>query len=70
VVSIVPPRASTRSLRALLERPSAEVAAVLAADWDRFTDPATPTSELLARAGVPGRAGAVPVAAGEPGMCP
>lgn len=55
---------------ALLDRPSAEVAAVLAADWDHFTDPATPTSELLARAGVPARAGAVPIAAGTPRMCP
>ena len=42
---------------ALLDRPAADVAAVLDAGWDRFTDPATPTSELLAQAGVP--AGAI-----------
>ncbi len=55
---------------ALLDRPPAAVAAVLGAGWDHFTDPATPTSELLAQAGVPGPAGAVPVATGGPGMCP
>jgi hypothetical protein len=54
---------------ALLDRPAADVAAVLAGGWDRFTDPATPTSELLARAGVTVAPGAVPVAAGPPELC-
>jgi hypothetical protein len=54
---------------ALLDRPAADVAAVLDAGWDRFTDPATPTSELLAQAGVPTAASAVPVAAGTATTC-
>jgi hypothetical protein len=55
---------------ALLDRPAADVAAVLDAGWDRFTDPATPTSDLLAQAGVPTGTTGVPIAAGTAGTCP
>lgn len=55
---------------ALLDRPAADVAALLAADWDRFTDQATPTSELLTRAGLPAGGNAAPVAAGTADRCP
>lgn len=56
--------------RALLDRPAADVAAVLSAGWDRFTDPATPTSDLLAAAGLPAPIGATSIAAGDSGLCP
>ena len=36
----------------LLDRPAAEVAAVVAAGWARWTDPATPAADLFAAAGV------------------
>lgn len=38
--------------RVLLDRPVAEVRDVLAADWSRWTDPATPTTELAAAFGL------------------
>jgi hypothetical protein len=56
--------------RALLDRPAADVAAVLSAGWDRFTDPATPTSDLLTAAGLPAPIGPTSVAAGDSGLCP
>jgi hypothetical protein len=54
--------------RALLDRPAADVAAVLSAGWDRFTDAATPSSDLLVAAGLPARS--APVPAGGSGLCP
>lgn len=38
--------------RALLARPVGEVREVLASDWDRWVDPATPTAELAATFGL------------------
>lgn len=55
--------------RALLDRPAADIAAVLSAGWDRFTDPATPTSDLMAAAGL-APIGATSVSAGDSGLCP
>lgn len=60
-------RAELRGALALLDRPAADVGAVLAAHWDRWVDPATPSAELLAAVGLaPSTANPVPVS----GDCP
>lgn len=45
-------RQDLAAARALLSRPVGEVHRLLVFDWDRFTDPATGTDELLAAAGL------------------
>ncbi|HEY7069669.1 MAG TPA: hypothetical protein VH479_06140, partial [Acidimicrobiales bacterium] len=46
--AVIWPKAEVNLAAQLLSRPDREVGATIRANWDRLTDPATPTSDLVA----------------------
>ncbi|MEA2686388.1 MAG: hypothetical protein QOE93_1583 [Actinomycetota bacterium] len=55
---------------ALLQRPGDDVGRIVSANWDRLTDPSTPSSDLTALVGLPGPAPAVTAPSSAVPACP